>query len=235
MDKQAWRKYLITQLKQLSTHKKVIYEQAIHQRILNSTLWDNASIVGITYAQIFEWNTIPLVNNALENGKTITFPKANPKTREMDFYAINQIDELKPGYAGSYEPDPEITTYKNKSKIDLLIVIDLVFDENGFWIGFGGVFYDRFLEDYQRLTVSLAAEFQIVKKLPRQTFDKSIKHIITDKRHLRTYLATCEKRCIMEISEEYSMNRLAYYLLMQQKYDVSHRNNDRNEEGLEST
>src|SRR5699024_12642145 len=79
-----------------------------------------ASIVGITYAQIFEWNTIPLVNNALENGKTITFPKANPKTREMDFYAINQIDELKPGYAGIYEPDPEITTYKNKSEIDLL-------------------------------------------------------------------------------------------------------------------
>src|SRR5699024_12352568 len=76
---------------------------------------------------IFEWNTIPLVNNALENGKTITFPKANPKTREMDFYAINQIDELKPGYAGIYEPDPEITTYKNKSEIDLLIVPGLVF------------------------------------------------------------------------------------------------------------
>src|SRR5699024_12611419 len=89
MDEQAWRKYMITQLKQLSTHKKVIYEQAIQQRTLNSILWDTASVVGITYAQIFEWNTIPLVHNALENGKIITFPKANPKTREMDFFSIN--------------------------------------------------------------------------------------------------------------------------------------------------
>src|SRR5699024_5829879 len=141
MDKQAWRKYLITQLKQLSTHKKVIYEQAIHKRILNSTQWENASIVRITYTQIFEWNNIPLVNNSLEYVKTITFPKENPKKRVMDFYAINQIDELKSGYAGIYEPDPEITTYKNKSEIDLLIVPGLVFDENGFRIGFGGGFY----------------------------------------------------------------------------------------------
>src|SRR5699024_12701133 len=109
-----------------------------HQRILNSTLWDNASIVGLTYAQIFEWNTIPLVNNALENGKTITFPKENPKTREMDFYAINQIDELKPGYVGIYEPDPEITTYKNKSEIDLLIVTGLVCNEKVIRFVFGG-------------------------------------------------------------------------------------------------
>jgi len=186
MDKQAWRKYMITQLKQLSTHKKVIYEQAIQQRTLNSILWDTASVVGITYAQIFEWNTIPLVHNALENGKIITFPKANPKTREMDFFSINQLDELKPGYAGIYEPDSEIATYTNKSEIDLLIVPGLVFDENGFRIGFGGGFYDRFLEDYRGLTVSLAAEFQIVKKLPRETFDKNIKHIITEKRYLRT-------------------------------------------------
>lgn len=186
MDKHMWRKYLITQLKQLSTHKKIIYEQAILQRLLNSTLWKNASVVGITYAQSFEWNTIPLVHNALENGKIITFPKANPQTREMDFFSVEQLDELKPGYAGIYEPDPKITTYTNKSEIDLLIVPGLVFDENGFRIGFGGGFYDRFLEDYRGLTVSLAAEFQIVKKLPKETFDKNIKHIITDKRHLRT-------------------------------------------------
>src|SRR5699024_2094055 len=115
--------------------------------------------------------------------------------------AINQIDELKPGYAGIYEPDPEITTYKNKSENDLLIVPGLVFDENGFRIGFGGGFYDRFLEDYQGITVSLAAEYQRVKKLLRQTFDKNIKHINTDKKHLRSKVATCEKRCIMEISE----------------------------------
>src|SRR5699024_4022322 len=42
-----------------------------------------------------------------------------------------------------------------------------------------------------------------------------------------------EKRCIMEISEQYCMYRLAYYFVMEEKYDMLHINNDRNEVWLE--
>src|SRR5699024_7341097 len=37
----------------------------------------------------------------------------------------------------------------------------------------------------------------------------------------------------MEISEQYCMYRLAYYFVMEEKYDMLHINNDRNEVWLE--
>src|SRR5699024_6052028 len=37
----------------------------------------------------------------------------------------------------------------------------------------------------------------------------------------------------MEISEQYCMYRLAYYFVMEEKYDILHINNDRNEVWLE--
>src|SRR5699024_7582154 len=37
----------------------------------------------------------------------------------------------------------------------------------------------------------------------------------------------------MEISEQYCMYRLAYYFVMEEKYDMQHINNDRNEVWLE--
>lgn len=185
MDKQTWRAEMLARLEQLETHKKAMYTYAIHHRLLQHTIWQHASVVGITHAQSMEWDTMPLAEKALEDGKIIAFPKTNSETRMMDFYAIQHFDQLKAGYAGIYEPDPILATYIDKGQMDLLIVPGIVFDEMGFRIGFGGGYYDRFLEDYQGLTVSLAAEFQVVQQLPIETFDRSVQHIMTEERHLK--------------------------------------------------
>lgn len=171
-------------LNQLNDGTKTMYEHAIHERLLQHTLWQHASVVGITYAQSNEWNTKLLAEKALEAGKIIAFPKTNPETRTMDFYTIQHFGQLKAGYVGIYEPDPILATSIDKAQLDLLIVPGVVFDTQGFRIGFGGGYYDRFLEDYQGLTISLAAEFQVVKQLPREIFDINVQHIMTEERHL---------------------------------------------------
>ena len=64
--------------------------------------------------------------------------------------------------------------------IDLLIVPGIAFDSEGFRMGFGGGYYDRFLQSFKGNTVSLAFQEQIVSNLPKEDHDIPVEKIITD-------------------------------------------------------
>ena len=65
--------------------------------------------------------------------------------------------------------------------MDLLIVPGIVFDRQGFRIGFGGGYYDRFLEGQAIRTVSLAHSMQIVDKIPSEPFDVPVDRLVSEK------------------------------------------------------
>ena len=59
----------------------------------------------------------------------------------------------------------------------------VAFDEERHRIGYGGGFYDRFLEAHPKLSrVALAFEFQVKKEVPYETFDICPEKIVTEKR-----------------------------------------------------
>ena len=171
-------------MKLLPANEKKMYENKMHQRLLTSDLWKHAAVVGMTYARFFEWNTTPLIESAIKMDKTVVLPKCNPLTHTMTFYVIHHISDLEAGYADILEPDPSISASIAKQDIDMLLVPGTVFDQAGYRIGFGGGYYDRFLEDYSGTAVSLAAEFQFIDKVPREAFDYPVQHIITEDRLL---------------------------------------------------
>lgn len=70
-----------------------------------------------------------------------------------------------------------------KDEIDLLIVPGLIFSSEGYRIGFGGGYYDRFLKDFQGPTVSLAFGEQIRDDWQPENFDIPVAKIITDFRN----------------------------------------------------
>ena len=72
----------------------------------------------------------------------------------------------------------------NKEIIPDLIMVPLVaFDKQLNRIGYGGGFYDRFLQTCpQALTVGLAFENQIVGQLPTQAWDHPVDLVLTEQR-----------------------------------------------------
>ena len=64
--------------------------------------------------------------------------------------------------------------------IDLILTPGLSFDSRGGRLGQGAGYYDRYLEDYEGITVGLCREdfFQI--NLPKEPLDMWVKYVITE-------------------------------------------------------
>ena len=98
----------------------------------------------------------------------------------MDFYLWTFNDLLKLNKLGIPEPE------KIKKVIPELILVPLVaFDKKLFRIGYGGGYYDRYIEKYlikkNILKVGVAYSFQKINKVPINKFDKKLDIIITEK------------------------------------------------------
>ena len=70
--------------------------------------------------------------------------------------------------------------------IHLALIPCLSCSMKGESIGYGGGYYDRYLETHPgHKTIALAYEFQILHELPAEPYDKSVDMIVTEKRVIR--------------------------------------------------
>lgn len=171
----------MSKLKEQSKVSRKQIEQKIIHQLMCSELWHHAQTIGITISQTVEWNTIPIIEAAWDQGKKICVPKSNPINHQLDFYSIDSFEEVEVAYYDLLEPITDITMQMEKEAIDLMIVPGIVFDTYGFRIGFGGGYYDRFLADYPNETCSLLSEDQLMDKLPAQLHDIPINYLITER------------------------------------------------------
>lgn len=181
--KRSLREEIVQQIKKLNNDEKRAIETAIHHQLFQQTFWQEAKVIGITHSTDLEWDTNTIIQRAWQENKIIVLPKSNQQLKKLSFYQINHLSELEKGYANILEPkETSQETVMNKC-IDLLIVPGLMFDLDGYRLGFGGGFYDRYLieQDHRATTVSLASEFQLVEKLPRDDYDIPVDYIITNK------------------------------------------------------
>lgn len=136
----------------------------------------NAKTIGIYVSFKNEVNTISLIEEIIKI-KKVCVPKT--KNHEMHFYLIDSLQELKKGNYGILEPNNDFLIYKKD--IDLLIVPIVAYDMNHKRLGYGGGYYDRYLEDYHGNVIGLAFNFQQVENLPAEKFDLPIETIIDEK------------------------------------------------------
>ena len=123
------------------------------------------------YAKAYE-----IIHN---HGKKVAVPKVLDDGL-MEFYYIESFDGIEIGYCKI--PEPVGGTVATDKKV-LILMPGLAFDRNHNRIGYGGGFYDRYLERYadtEFTKVSLAYDFQIFDELKVEEHDKKIDAIITE-------------------------------------------------------
>lgn len=126
-----------------------------------------------------EVDTKRLIEDALAAGKRVCVPISLPETYTVDFYEIRSLEELVPGTYGVLEPDPKRSrkvTFFPRSAV--CIVPGLVFDAEGFRLGYGKGYYDRFLQQYHGVKIGICYEEMTVKLLPHGYYDRPVHWLV---------------------------------------------------------
>lgn len=128
-----------------------------------------------------EVDTSKIIETALKDGKRLAVPKCIDKTGLMDFYYISSTDCLKKGAFSIMEPDETLCEKVTDFSDGLCLVPGLCFDYQGYRLGFGKGYYDRFLEKFCGISVGICYSRCIEKELPKGIFDKNADILVTDK------------------------------------------------------
>lgn len=115
-----------------------------------------------------EVRTIPILERALAEGKRVAVPKVYGDT--MKFIYMTDLTQVEKGFGGIPEPvaDEPVATDTNA----LVLMPGLAFDREGHRVGYGGGFYDRFLqEEPNHPTVALCFDFQMLPEIKTEEFD----------------------------------------------------------------
>jgi len=180
IEKNAFRKEMKGKLQAISKAHYEHYSYQIAQTLYEDSLWKSAQMIGITISNPPEVDTYQIIRQAWKEGKTIVIPKCLPKEKRMDFRVLERFDQLESVYFNLLEPIAEKTKKVDPSEIELLIVPGLAFTKDGYRLGVGGGYYDRFLQHYKGKTASLAFQVQIVNQLPKEPHDLPVEKLITN-------------------------------------------------------
>lgn len=112
--------------------------------------------------------TVPILEQAIRDGKTVAVPKVYGET--MRFIVLEDLSQVETGYAGIPEPVADAPVAGDPTA--LVLMPGLAFDASGNRMGYGGGFYDRFLaQEPEHPTVALCYGFQMVASIPTDSYD----------------------------------------------------------------
>lgn len=168
MDKKALRAHIREQKRTMTESQIAEKSAALAEMFLQCAPYKQAKTVYgyLPYNQ--EVRTVPILAQALRDGKAVAVPKVYGDT--MRFILLSDLGAVAKGYSGIPEPiaDGPVAT----DETALVLMPGLAFDPQGNRMGYGGGFYDKFLEaEPNHPTVALCYDFQILPHLDTEDHD----------------------------------------------------------------
>lgn len=154
--------------------------ERIYYSLATSDEWKNSSTIGITLSFDYEIDTIPLIEHALELGKTIVVPKCNPDDKSLKFYKIENFEQVEIGYYDIPEPIASKCEEVELGNVDLLVVPGLAFNFDGYRLGHGGGYYDRILSEFKGVKAGLAISDILTNELVIEEHDVPVDLIFSE-------------------------------------------------------
>ena len=152
------RKKILQEMKTLSQEQKIAMDQALTERFLNHPFYQEAKVIATYLSFPHEFQTQELIEQALRDGKKVLIPKTYPKGC-MDFVVYDAQQLVKTSF-GLLEPQGDLEVV-DTSRIDLIHVPGLAFTTEGYRIGYGGGYYDRYLEHFAGQSLSTIYPCQV--------------------------------------------------------------------------
>ena len=174
------RKQVLQEMKAIPRTQKVTLDLALTERLLQHPFYQEAEVIATYLSFSHEFQTQELIEQALKDGKKVLIPKTYPKGR-MDFVVYDPQQLVKTSF-GLLEPQGDLEVV-DASQIDLIHVPGLAFTTEGYRIGYGGGYYDRYLEHFSGHTLSTVYPCQIRDFSP-ENHDIPVQEVLIDERNL---------------------------------------------------
>lgn len=170
------RRQFLNKRESLSVDQAKQWSSSICAHILESHFYQSADTI-LAYMPIRnEVDIRGILERSLKDKKALFLPKVQGK--EMRFYQVKDLQMLHPGAYGILEPEERNPLDVSKG---LMLVPGVAFSKNGFRIGYGGGFYDRYLcEKNQIVTVGVCYEQQLCSQLTPEVFDQPVDELVTE-------------------------------------------------------
>ena len=183
MGKKEIRINMIQSLKTYSKKRRYTEENKVIDRLLKMEIWRKAETVAVFKSQPFEFSTERIIKEGWKKGKIILLPRTTQEYR-LEFVPYYEGMVLEKSSFGILEPSSYLCN-KEKQDIDLILVPGLAFSTTGYRIGFGGGYYDRYLQHYSGTTVALIFNQQLMDLQELDYYDVPIDYIITESKIIR--------------------------------------------------
>ena len=174
------RKQVLQEMKAIPREQKQAMNQALTDQFLKHPFYQEANTIATYLSFPHEFQTQELIEQAMKDGKKVLIPKTYPKGR-MDFVVYDPQQLVKTSF-GLLEPQGNLEVV-NASQIDLIHVPGLAFTMEGYRIGYGGGYYDRYLEQFSGHTLSTVYPCQIRDFIP-ENHDIPVQEVLIDERNL---------------------------------------------------
>lgn len=181
-DKKTIRKRMKDIRRSVNPADKMEWDEKIFKNLVSTELYKSSEMILCYISTDIEVDTRMFINYALQDGKKIAVPKCNDDNT-MCFFEISSFDSLVRSSFGIDEPSENVhrKITDDEIKNSLCIVPALSFDRYGMRVGYGGGYYDRFLQKYDTDTIGICYDICISEKIDNQAHDVKIKNIITEK------------------------------------------------------
>ena len=181
--KKSLRKELLDRRNSLDIGEKNKLDIIIIRKFLMCLEYDDADTLLIYYPIRNEIALLPIAEDAIKKGKKVAFPISNKETCTLSFRYVESLDQLVEGAYSILEPAEDASEFIN-DKNSVCVVPALGFDRDGYRIGYGKGYYDRFLKDFTGITIGLCYDSLVVESVPREKTDMPVDILITEKEEI---------------------------------------------------
>lgn len=179
-ERQALRKQLLKQRSQLSETQQKHAELSIIQPTLKLIEHYQAHHIALYLPFNHEISPLALAEKLLSQDKQLYLPIIHPFANgNLLFSRYDQHTEFTPHRWGMLEPKLDVRNVVPLSQIELIFTPLVGCDKELGRLGYGGGFYDRTFEQAPNaIRVGLAHHCQQIEKLPLESWDKPLHHLI---------------------------------------------------------
>jgi len=140
-----------------------------------------------------EVDTVPMIRRALDEGKVVCVPCTDDGDKSMVASRVMDLEtDLELGNYDIPEPKEECLRPIAAEEIDVVLMPGVAFDLSGGRLGYGGGYYDRFLEKCgpRCALIAVAFDIQIIEHVPCADHDHHIHKVVTESR-----VIDCRESC----------------------------------------
>lgn len=179
-EKKELRKSLRALRDAIPEQERLLREKQLLCEMVQCRELERFSTVYLYHSFQSEFPTGALFDFFRKEGKKVLFPRIRKDRITMDFYPVTSPSQLVRGYMGIAEP---VSDGMPVLEDGIMFLPGLAFDRKLGRLGYGGGFYDRFLERAVQQKVSifrvgLCFREQLIERVPRYAHDIILDQVI---------------------------------------------------------